>query len=70
MSHATKHIHCDNCGTLTETKLNDIELFCYGTTWKFSQVVTEMCPACGEIYLPSATLDKCEKKIERELVAA
>ena len=68
MNHTSKHIHCDNCWTLTETKLNDIELFCYGRNFQFSQVVTEMCPACGEIYVPSATLDECQQLIEKEIV--
>ena len=70
MSHTTKHIDCDNCGTLTETKLNKIRVFRYGKVFQIADAVTEMCPNCGEIYVPASTLDKAEEQIDRKLLVA
>ena len=68
MSHISNHIHCDKCWTLTETKLNEIRLFRYGRFFQIADAVTEMCPNCGELYIPKSTLKNAEKQIEKELL--
>lgn len=70
MSRISKHIHCDECWTLTETKPNNIRIFRYGKVFEVADAVTEMCPNCGEIYVPASTFDKAEKQIDKEILIA
>lgn len=70
MSRISKHIDCDICGTLTETKLNEIKVFRYGKVFQVADAVTETCPNCGEIYVPAETFKKAEKQIDAKLVVA
>lgn len=63
MSRITNHIDCDNCGTLTETKIRKIELTRYGQVFTVD-AETETCPQCDNFYLHRKAVDEAEKKID------
>ena len=70
MSNTSKHLHCDNCNTLTQTVLREIRLNRYGKDFYFPNTETETCPNCDNFYLNRKTINKCEQLIESELVVA
>ena len=55
------HIHCDNCGNMTETREKDINIPRFGKTFNFRIKDAEVCPNCSETYITA----KSAKKINR-----
>ncbi len=56
------HIHCDVCGTLTETKEADVKVPRFGKIFSFKVKEAEVCPNCSETYISG----KDTKNIERQ----
>jgi hypothetical protein len=69
-STSNAQIHCDDCWTMTETKVRDIKLTRYGRSFSLKNVETNTCPNCDNFYLSGETLDRCEALIQRELIVA
>ena len=63
MSRITKHFDCDECGTLTKTKIRKIELMRYGQLFTVD-AETETCPKCDNFYLHRKAVDTAEKAID------
>ena len=70
MFHTSKHIDCDICGTMTETKIQDITLPRLGKTYLLQDAILEVCPNCGERYIPGKTVEQFKKLVKESLVSA
>lgn len=67
MSHTSNHIHCDLCGTLTETKIRKINRRWAGQVFEIP-AETETCPKCDNYYLHRKAIDKVDELLD-EIVA-
>ncbi len=71
MFHTSKyHVDCDVCGTLTETKVEDIWLPRLGKKYLLQKAAIEVCPNCGERYIPAKTVEEFDKLAKENLVPA
>ena len=71
MFHISKyHVDCDICGTLTETKVEDIWLPRLGKKYLLQKATIEVCPNCGERYIPAKTAEEFDKLVKENLVPA
>jgi YgiT-type zinc finger domain-containing protein len=70
MRNISKHIHCDNCNTLTETKVSDVEIVRLGQTHIVKNLKIEICPNCSEKYIDGKDAKKFENQFRENLIAA
>jgi hypothetical protein len=70
MKNTSKHIHCDNCNNLTETKISDVEIVRLGQTHTLKNIVIEICPNCFEKYIAGKDAKKFENQFKNNLIAA
>jgi YgiT-type zinc finger domain-containing protein len=70
MKNISKHIHCDNCNTLTETKTGDVEIIRLGQTHTIKNLIIEICPNCFEKYIDGKDAKKFENQFKNNLIAA
>jgi YgiT-type zinc finger domain-containing protein len=61
-----KHIECEFCDGTTETRMIDYEMPFKGTKHKFIGIEAEVCPKCGEIYIPGDKVLEMQRTLERE----
>ena len=58
------HIFCEVCGTLTETREIDKKIYHRGKDHKLKNVVSEVCPNCGDSYTSGKVLEAIIKQID------
>jgi YgiT-type zinc finger domain-containing protein len=61
-----KHLHCDFCNTLTETKTVSLEKTRAGRNFTF-ETKAEVCPNCHAKYYDGAKLIQIEKSMKKQL---
>jgi uncharacterized protein with PIN domain len=61
-----KHIHCDNCNTVTETKFASYPMKRYGQTY-LMEGLAEVCPNCNGTYFDGKTVTDFENKIIQQI---
>ncbi len=67
-----KHIHidCDECGTMTETKVTTRKIPRLGKMYEIT-FEGEVCPNCDNAYIPGKFAQEFEKSLKKQdLVAA
>ena len=66
MNSLNKHLECEYCDGVTETKSVSRTFKRFGQEFRFENIEAEVCPKCGEIYFDGQTLKEIEEKIRRE----
>jgi uncharacterized Zn finger protein len=61
----TKHIHCDECGNLTETRFVSKQMKRRGKFYKFDSNA-EVCPNCGNVYFNMHEALEFEKFVKQQ----
>ena len=61
-----RHLNCEFCGTLTETKIVELKATRDGREF-VSQIEAEVCPNCKEEYYEGESLLQFEEMIEKSL---
>ncbi|HRH44239.1 MAG TPA: hypothetical protein PKY82_21580 [Pyrinomonadaceae bacterium] len=65
-----KHIHCDKCSTMTETKMMTRKIPRLGKMYEIT-FNGEVCPNCDNAYIPGKFVQEFEKSLKKkELIAA
>ncbi len=70
MKNISKHIHCDNCNSLTETKISDVEIIRLRQIHIVKNLTLEICPNCFEKYIDGKDAKKFENQFKNTLIAA
>jgi YgiT-type zinc finger domain-containing protein len=66
-TYTKKHLHCDFCDGITQTKIIDYTLKRFGREFLLKDIKAEVCPNCDNAYLPGPTLKEAEAKIKKEM---
>ena len=66
MNSLNKHLECEYCDGVTETKSVSRTFKRFGQDFRFENIEAEVCPKCGEIYFDGQTLKEIEEKIRRQ----
>ncbi len=68
MKFLNKHLECEFCDGITETKSVSRTFKRFGREFQFENIEAEVCPNCGEIYFDGKTLKEIEEKIRRQVL--
>ena len=66
MNSLNKHLECEYCDGVTETKSVSRTFKRFGQDFRFENIEAEVCPKCGEIYFDGQMLKEIEEKIRRQ----
>lgn len=66
MKPLNKHLECEFCDGVTETKSVNRTFKRFGREFDFENIEAEVCPKCGEIYFDGKMLKEIEEKIRRQ----
>ena len=66
MNSLNKHLECEYCDGVTETKSVSRTFKRFGQDFRFENIKAEVCPKCGEIYFDGKILKEIEEKIRRQ----
>ncbi|MGI8555850.1 MAG: YgiT-type zinc finger protein [Pyrinomonadaceae bacterium] len=67
MEKISKHIHCDNCNFLTETKTTTLEVPRFGKIYELHDVQAEICPNCGATYISARAAKDFEDSFQKSV---